>query len=280
MLQGLPPSVAKEAIYLLSGQVPAEALLHCRIFSLFGQISRLHIDHPLHRLAARQLVMRNSNPGSWFTQLSKLAERYQIDISQALFFPWKKDVWKQYCKKSIIAYWKVNLLNDASQKSSLSRILWSFNINMKQHGVWKGCHGSPKLARSAEVRVRFMTARYTCAGSPWVRGPLGEIAECKVCGDQPETLLHIVTSCSTILSRTSPLIDQLKNLLSVENKPSPQNRDELMSLLINGDCFFDQNSESVISIEENSDKAQTLTNRIFGVIHSTREKILNDLTVN
>ena len=79
MLQGLPPSTAIEAVYLLSGQLPAEAILHCRALGLLGQISRLEKDHPLRQLAFRQLALRDIKIGSWFSSIVTIAAKYKIN---------------------------------------------------------------------------------------------------------------------------------------------------------------------------------------------------------
>ena len=43
----VPITVADPAIYILSGVLPVEALIHKRILSLFGNITRLLLCHRL-----------------------------------------------------------------------------------------------------------------------------------------------------------------------------------------------------------------------------------------
>ena len=86
-MQGLSESVATEAVYLLIGTLPIKAILHQRIFSLFGNICRLDRDEPLRQVAIRQLSITSEKSGSWFYNLMTLAGKYGIDIHSAIFFP-------------------------------------------------------------------------------------------------------------------------------------------------------------------------------------------------
>ena len=46
-MQGLPDNTANEAVYLLLGMVPVEGIIHIKVPTLFGAISRLEGQHPL-----------------------------------------------------------------------------------------------------------------------------------------------------------------------------------------------------------------------------------------
>ena len=51
----LPSTTADPPVYLLSGLLPAEALIHKRMLTLYGNITRLSYDSVEKRLAKRQL---------------------------------------------------------------------------------------------------------------------------------------------------------------------------------------------------------------------------------
>ena len=89
-IQSLPVSTASEAIYRLLDTLPIEALLHMRMFSLFGQIVRLPKNHPLKMVALRQLTIRENESGSWFGRIRELASTYDLDLSSQYMFPWSK----------------------------------------------------------------------------------------------------------------------------------------------------------------------------------------------
>ena len=53
----LSSNVADPAVYIISGTLPAEAMIHKRILSLFGNINRLTKNVIEYNLAKTQLVM-------------------------------------------------------------------------------------------------------------------------------------------------------------------------------------------------------------------------------
>ena len=281
ILQGLPESVAKESVYLLSGQLPAEALLHCRSFSLFGQIARLESDHPLKRLAARQIVIRSPKSGSWFANLFKLASCYDIDLTQALFFPWKKETWKAYCKKTVATHWEFRLRSQIIVKRSLKMILWPKFALLEPHGLWQACRGSPREARAAETRARFLTGRYTCFASAWIRRPDGSVETCKMCNRDPETLAHLMIGCKYVLHFTRPIISQLLHLFLAQNLPLPSDDAELESLILNGSSYWSDRLNLTVELRSNTPdwlQANKLANQIFHKIDYIRQTFLGDLT--
>ena len=141
---------------------------------------------------------------------------------------------------------------------------------MEPHGAWLACKGHPREVQAAETRVRFLTERYTCAGSAWVRGPLGAIATCKLCKELPETLHHLIIECSVIRAKTQPIIDDLISMYVEDNLPTPSKDDELKSMILNGDCFYSGGSYTQLISKDLCLAAQRLSNRICSIIDRTR----------
>ena len=164
-------------------------------------------------------------------------------------------------------------------KSSVKKIIWP-QSDGKPHGIWLACHGSPREARMAEVRARFMTGRYTCAGSAWIRGPLGKIELCQMCKNEPETLQHLMVSCQHLNKNSNPIKTQLLDIFRTACLPTPENSEEMISLLLNGDCFYSENSKGVIRLHKTELRmeAQHAANRVFGILDAERQAVLNDLT--
>ena len=54
----LPDTTADPAVYLLSGLLPAEALIHKRMFTLFGNITRLADTSIENQLTKRQVEVK------------------------------------------------------------------------------------------------------------------------------------------------------------------------------------------------------------------------------
>ena len=68
----LPSTAADPAIYLLSGMLPIEAVLHKRILSLVGNITRLPEDSVELRLAKHQLEVKSFSSHSWCIVVKKI----------------------------------------------------------------------------------------------------------------------------------------------------------------------------------------------------------------
>ena len=60
----LPVTVADPAVYVLSGAVPVEAVIHKRALMLFGSVCRLDEDSVEKRIARRQLCVKSFNSNS------------------------------------------------------------------------------------------------------------------------------------------------------------------------------------------------------------------------
>ena len=58
-LLSLPVTVADPAIYLLSGTLPIQTMIHHRVLTLFGYISRPSDSSIEKRLAERQLAVKS-----------------------------------------------------------------------------------------------------------------------------------------------------------------------------------------------------------------------------
>ena len=60
----------------LSGILPAEAMIHKRILSLYGNITRLSSDSVEYQLAKRQLEVKSFTSHSWFIAVKKILIKY------------------------------------------------------------------------------------------------------------------------------------------------------------------------------------------------------------
>ena len=82
-LLSLPVTVADPAIYLLSGTLPIEAMIHNRVLTFFGNVSRLSDSSIEKRLAVKSLDRH-----SWFIGVKKLCIRYGLpDCTEILEKP-------------------------------------------------------------------------------------------------------------------------------------------------------------------------------------------------
>ena len=234
MLQGLPDSTATCAVYLLSGQLPAEALIHARVLSLYGQITRLEQGHPLRELTRRQLGLRTTTKSSWFNLVCDIALTYHIDVHHALDFPMPRHSWRALYKHSIRTHWAQQLCLEALAKPSLRLILWNGNELEEPHGVWTSIKGKPTLVKAATTRARMMVQRYSIRGASWRTSD----RSCQLCSHPAETLQHIIAECPRSSHLVEGKLEELQALYLAEKLPCPVSKSEILSAVINGDRFL------------------------------------------
>ena len=72
----LSTNVADPAVYIISSALPAEAMIHKRILSLFGNITRLTENAIEYNLAKKQLEIKTFKSHSWFIVVKKILIQY------------------------------------------------------------------------------------------------------------------------------------------------------------------------------------------------------------
>ena len=101
----LPVTVADPAVYILSGIIPIEAVIHKRALVLFGSLCRLDEDSVEKRVACRQLCVKSFESNSWLTAVRKMFLRYDLpDCWNVVDTPPSKLPWKSLVHKHVNAY--------------------------------------------------------------------------------------------------------------------------------------------------------------------------------
>lgn len=119
----LPNPTADPAVYILTGTIPIEGLIHKRALSLFGNVCRSGDGATEWQLAKRQLTVKTLNSKSWFIAIKKILIKYDLpDPVELLCNPPKKSSWKQSVNKQINSYWIDRIKCSAKLYSSLQNI--------------------------------------------------------------------------------------------------------------------------------------------------------------
>ena len=76
----LPTNTASPAVHILTGILPAEAMIRKRVLALFGSICRLSDDDSVEkRIGRRQLSIKSYSSHSWFVIIKELLIKYDLD---------------------------------------------------------------------------------------------------------------------------------------------------------------------------------------------------------
>ena len=223
MIQTLPESTAKPAIYLLTGTLPAQADIHKKMMNLFMAI--LHRPGtPEYHVVRRQLALKTLESNSWTVQIRKLLHKYRLPPALVLAAtPPKPEVWKSRVREAVQDYWEMKLKEDAAPMKSLINL----NLNVCGYGythpVWL-TGTNPVQAVMATVRAAMLVGRYTFTGHK-VSGTR-QTTSCPYCDDaEPETISHFILRCplyTDIRATTEKRLNQETNNrfqeMSSENK--------------------------------------------------------------
>ena len=115
-------------VYFLAGSLPFIALLHLRIFSLFGQLCRLrHGENILATQALNVLSSANGSSKSWFWKLRQLSLQYKLPHpSTWLTGQLSKAKVKTMARNAVHEYWRKELQTKAGTLKSLCYIKTGF----------------------------------------------------------------------------------------------------------------------------------------------------------
>ena len=76
-LQKLQDKTPHCVVMFLGGHLPGKALLHLRLLSIFGMVSRIPGSF-IHQIAWHQLTSAKPSSGSWFLQIRELSLKYEL----------------------------------------------------------------------------------------------------------------------------------------------------------------------------------------------------------
>ena len=158
----LPVNSPSPLVHFVAGSLPATAILHLKMLTLFGMICRLPND-PLNRHARQVLLTRSLSPKSWFVEVWKLLLQYQLPTPLMLLdHPTSKESFKKQVKAKILDYWEVKLRLEASFLPSLSFFHPQYMSLDSPHKLWTTAGAKPYEVSKAKIQLMFLGSLYRC----------------------------------------------------------------------------------------------------------------------
>ena len=239
-LQRLHPHTPAPAVHLLSGSLPAPAMLHQHQFTLLHMVAMLGPSNTLYQHGMHML--HHSVPNSWFSSLRQTAAQYALpDPLQVLISPPPKLQFKAKVKFAIKGYWHDSLVRQAAALPSLRYLRCSFlPLGAGPHPVWWTCGSSPSAVRAATIQAKMLSGRYR---SCWLRRHwTGESGACRLpgCGQVPGDVAHLLSAecpalqpyLATTLPHLIAMLSSNKELLSPVVNAMRSDRDTATSFLL------------------------------------------------
>ena len=157
----LHSSTPECAVWFLAGCLPVEALLHLRIMSLFGMITRLNDgDNILANHARFILSTARSSSKSWFLLIQSIFLQYSLPHPiHFLDSPQSKHSFKNLTRSAVVDYWEQNLRGQATLLSSLKYFNPCFMSLSKTHPLFSTCGSSSYQVLKASIQAKFLSGR-------------------------------------------------------------------------------------------------------------------------
>ena len=209
-LMRLHPRTPQCVVAFLAGSLPGTALVHLRMFSIFGMICRLK-ENVLHHHATKVLVEAKPSSRSWFVGIRDLCLQYSLPhplkLLQSAF---SKDQFKSMVKKSIINYWEVKLRAEAALLPSLEYFHPQYMSLISPHPVWTTAGPLSYHVAMSTVQATMISGRYRTEMlcSNWSPNSTGccQAPSCQGL-DLQEDLHHILAVCSSLQPSRYRLVD-------------------------------------------------------------------------
>ena len=195
-LQKLHQRTPRSVVFFLGGSLPAQALLHLRMLSLFGMVARLPGD-VLNIRARDALISKKPKSKSWFCQIRDICLTYNLPHPLRLLdFPPSKDDMKKLTTARVLSYWETKLRGEASLLPSLQNFKPEFMSLKTPHLIWRTVGSNPYEVSKAIQQARFLSGRYRSSylERHFTQNREGVCINCN--SGELETIEHILISCN------------------------------------------------------------------------------------
>ena len=195
----LPKNTPECFVMLVSGSLPATAIVHLRMLSLLGMIGRLGRDGILFRIGCNSLA-NATNSKSWFISVRHVTQKYGLtDPLLVLQEPGLKTTWKASCRKQVTLWWEEYFRGQAAMLQSLAYFKASWFSLSRPHMIITAA-GSPYEVSRAGIILLMLSGRYITdhRSRRWDKSnPEGK---CRLCPTPAPTgdLAHQLLSCNAL----------------------------------------------------------------------------------
>ena len=150
-------------VWFLAGCLPFEALLHLRMFSIFGMLARLHGgDNILANYARDALATAKPSSKSWFLEIQRISLKYLLPHPITILQnPPSKIAYKKLVKSAVTDFWEQKLRGQAIflRNKSLKYFYPEFMSLSTTHPIFSTCGSSPYEVSKAIIQARVLSGR-------------------------------------------------------------------------------------------------------------------------
>ena len=190
MILSLPLNTADPLVYVLSGTIPVEAIIHRRALTFFRNICRLPETTIEHRLAVRQLSVKSFTSHSWFIAVKEIFIKYNLpDPYDLLRDPPTKFHWGRIVNKHVNSHWESSIKENAVLYSSLRFLNVSGFACGKRHPLLRTLGNIREVPRIS-TKLKLVTGTYILQSNRATFNQNCVDPVCLLCHQENETIEH------------------------------------------------------------------------------------------
>ena len=206
----LPDRTAIASLYILTGQMPMEAIIHKKALSFLHAL--IKSEGPTKRIIERQYALKKKPSKSWIIYIKDVLQKYSLpsvcDLLQNL--P-SKLVWKKQCKKAIFEKVVEDTADEALSKSTLRYLNPVMTPNQGHLAVYANIDSQRQISR-ANIKIRLLTGTYTLQFHQHKFGK-APTDVCSLCQKSCEDTPHFLLECDFLKDCRSIYIPQISNFI-------------------------------------------------------------------
>ncbi|MEW8547264.1 MAG: hypothetical protein AB2693_27460, partial [Candidatus Thiodiazotropha sp.] len=268
----LPQTVADPAVYILSGAIPVEAVIHKRALTFYGSICRLDESTIEKTLARRQLCVKSYAGNSWFVEIRRLCVKYGLaDPYSFLDCPPSKYQWKRMVREAVNTYWASTLKERAALYQALDFLHVDNFWPGKKHPIIMNVGNVTDIPR-IHTKLKMVTGTYVLQSNRASFNQNQVDATCQLCHQADETISHFLLDCSSLETTRQPILGPIIDIANRLAIPldEPTN---LLQLVLDRSRFAERLTASALdSLYTDLDM---LTRRFCHKLHTERYKRLS-----
>ena len=213
-LLSLPTTAADPTLYILSGTLPAEAMIHQRALTFFGNIARLPDTSVERQMALRQLSVKPMSSSSWYIAIKKLCILYDLpECTEILHNTPTKAKWRSTVHKAVRKYWPDRIQAVVPLYPSLKWLECSPRQCANNHPLIVSSGSLRDVARIA-VHLKIVTGTYILQTNRVAFNQNQIDPTCMLCKSGEETLRHFLLECESLNWVRHPILRDLKYFLN------------------------------------------------------------------